>query len=235
MSIENAAHLLLSRIAFSNNIKEIRIIIESFVSAYVSANPSTQMNKLHLLRTVAVYILLSATIGQPIEMTLEKFSKYMEKVRLVHATSIKEIYQSMKEAPIAIFLPFVINTSEKPILTKTSLVKKKADFALKKKRFIEVSNKKFRCYNDQTKKVLNVEFSLKNVHDELPNEGKDFNKIILTTYTEEPLYVKSKKKEFDYSFTVDDDREVLLWREAINYNSFLATLTSYIKQLKAAN
>ncbi|KAH0792915.1 hypothetical protein GPJ56_003179 [Histomonas meleagridis] len=221
VSIYEAAYLLLSRIAFPNDLENLRTMFEAASDAYHTANPYCQLSRNEIFRLFIVFILFSTAHLRSGIMSFQEFSDYLSNVQIT-SNEKQKLYKQLCDNPIPLFLTFRL-TCDEPDSSRSGFLKKTGNILSKKKRFYMIDKFKLLAY-DASKKNLLEEIPLEGVQAEYIDQASNKRYLSLRLPEGHDVGYKLKNANTNKDASLSMDLCLFSWAEDINYVSFLALL-----------
>ncbi|KAH0788333.1 PH domain containing protein [Histomonas meleagridis] len=237
LPLADAIRILLSRIAFPADMAKVLVVLDSFADAYYSANSFLCENKNDIVKIALAAIVFTINKKKTKAMSSNTFLSILQNVKSSKEYKL-QVYESLKERPIPLFLTFTQLINEPNLDLKGDLVKVGSGSVLKrkKKRLFLLNGYSMQSFKDKEMTELTLNIPLVNVLTQyVPAKGKEPSHFIISSLDNNAFgesFSKNKKKvskNNSYTFYANDDDEIRNWVYALKLVSFYNSIESLTK------
>jgi hypothetical protein len=235
LSIAQAASILFSRIAFSDDPAEFALKLQVFSEVYLRTNQWTTLSLTEIQYVARACIAYSFHRKTDSEITQQDFSSvWLSKVKASNEHKTK-LFEEARQSPIPLFFMFAPST-EAPLLGRTgSLSKLGGGFKRKSNRYFTIDDFTLKCFKDPAKTQIAAEVELRGTVTKViaPTSKKEIDRLVITRKDDKPFgfkFTKGQKKKASHTQYVfyGGERPFLLnWANSLNFNAFMAMIADF--------
>lgn len=237
--IQDAARMLISRIALPNDIKIIQIIIEAFSNAYLCSNQyaSESVSDISKLILAAIIFSLSVRNKNNTSLPQDQFLALVDSVR-ASKKFIVSFYNSLKNSPIPIFFTFA-NFEKEPNDQKCGQLKQVGGiFKKKSNMYFKINNNELQSFRDQEMTDFHGGIELQGTYVQfVTSNSKESALFTIRRFDNQPFGYKIKKmqrkqrKKNVYMLSGSSDEDTKQWCDLLQFTIFYLDLLNFAKTL----